>query len=198
VTRGKTYALRRRGGRFFGRRVNCEYVPQLPAALVRRVLDDPRKIPYLLIWRSSRDGEIKEAVRVMRFTPPPQHPPDSELIEVKRTDGSRVLLRYAWRRLPRGRGRVLLLMCWRCARLRRTLYGWEAAGQYTHSARTSDWQCRRCAGLHYASEGGALVLRSRGSWFRALEMRYGTTRSERPEPWYPAFFTSPHHENFAV
>jgi len=186
----RTYSQRRRGGRFFGRRANCEYVPQLPAAVVRRVLDDPRNIPYLLIWRNS-DFETKEAVRVRKFTPPPQHPADSELVEVKRTDGSRVLLRYAWRHLPRGDGQVLLLMCWHCARFRRTLYAWEAEGQYTNSVRTCDWQCRRCAGLRYASEGGALVLRSRGKLFQLLEMEYGPSRSERPQPWHPYVFSYP-------
>src|SRR6185437_5659153 len=44
------------------------------------------------------------------------------------------------------RERTLLLMCWRCGRLRRTLYGWEAGGQYTKSAEVSDWQCRSCDG----------------------------------------------------
>jgi hypothetical protein len=40
-----THARHRRGGRFFGRRVNCELVPSLPVWVVARVLDDPRKIP---------------------------------------------------------------------------------------------------------------------------------------------------------
>jgi hypothetical protein len=191
MNRGTTYTRQRRGGRFFGRRVNCEKVPRLPAALVRWVLDDPRKISYLLIWKSPSDGEIKEAVRVRRYAPPPQHPSDSELVEIKRTDGTLLLLRFAWRYLPRNGGRVLLLMCWHCGRFRRSLYGWEAAGRYTNSAQVSDWQCRTCAGLRYSSEGGALVLRARGSWFRALEMSYGVTRSDRPDPWYPYVLTSP-------
>ena len=41
---GKTYNQYRRSGRFFGRRVNCEHVPALPASVVRRILDDPRQI----------------------------------------------------------------------------------------------------------------------------------------------------------
>lgn len=36
----------------------------LAAWLVRSNLNDPRKIPYLLIWKDARDGEIKEAVRL--------------------------------------------------------------------------------------------------------------------------------------
>jgi len=181
------YPRYRREGRFFGRRVNCERVPQLPAALVRRVLDDPRGIPYLLIWKCPSDGVIKEAVRVSRYTPPPQYPPDSEQVEVKRTNGSLLLLRYAWRRQPCNDGRFLLLMCWRCARFRRQLYAWEAGGQYTSSARVSDWQCRSCAGLRYASEGGALIVRSRCAMLRPLS----GLSSPRPEPWYPYVFSSP-------
>jgi hypothetical protein len=41
----------------------------LPAWIVRRVWDDPRRIPYLLVWKGRRDGEVKEAVRVARFVP---------------------------------------------------------------------------------------------------------------------------------
>jgi hypothetical protein len=40
----------------------------LPAWRVRRVLDDPRGIPYLLAWKSPWDGEIKEAVRYRTIT----------------------------------------------------------------------------------------------------------------------------------
>ena len=50
---------RRLGGRFFGRRVNCEQVPLLPAWAVALVLDDPRKIAYLLVWKSHHDGTVK-------------------------------------------------------------------------------------------------------------------------------------------
>jgi hypothetical protein len=68
---GKTYNQCRRSGRFFGRRVNCEHVPSLPAWIVSRVLDDPRKIPYLLVWRSRSDGTVREAVRVAPYSEPP-------------------------------------------------------------------------------------------------------------------------------
>lgn len=64
VSRGKTYPRYRRGGRFFGRRVNCEHVPLLPAEAVDRILNDPRKIPYLLVWKSRSDGTVQEAVRI--------------------------------------------------------------------------------------------------------------------------------------
>ena len=188
VSNGRTYP--RRGGRFFGRRVTCERVPALPASAVRRVLDDPRKIPHLLVWRSSQDGLIKEAVRIIRLCPPPCLP-EADSIEVKRTDGSVCHLRVLKRPLPRNAGYDVLLACPRCCSLRRALYGWEAGGQYTNSAQTSLWQCRPCAGLRYASEGGALVLRSRWAFFRTLEAAYGRSRSPRPEPWEPYVFTSP-------
>jgi hypothetical protein len=162
----------------------------LPAKVVRSILNDPRKIPYLLVWKSERDGEIKEAVRVIGLGSPP-YLPTADSIEVKRTDGSVTHIRTIKWSLPRNDGYTILLACPRCCSLRRALYGWEPGGRYTSNAQTCMWQCRRCAGLRYASEGGALVLRSRGSWFRALEMEYGTTRSDRPDPWYPYVFTSP-------
>jgi hypothetical protein len=190
VNRGKTYARLRCGGRFFGRRVNCEYVPALPARVVRQVLNDPRRIPYLLIWKSPGDGELKEAVRIICLGPTP-YLLTADSIEVKRTDGSVSHIRAIKWSLPRNGGYATLLACAFCCSLRRSLYGWEAGGRYTSSAKPCGWLCRRCAGLRYTSEGGALVLRGRGRWFRALEMEYGTTRSERPEPWYPYVFSNP-------
>jgi hypothetical protein len=162
----------------------------LPAGVVREVLNDPRRIPYLLIWKSPRDGDVKEAVRVIRLDPPP-YLPTADAIEIKRTDGSVSHIRAIKRSLPRNGGYTTLLACPYCCSLRHTLYGWEAAGPYTTSAQTCTWQCRRCARLTYASEGGALVLRGRGRWFRALERQSGSTRSERPDPWHPYVFSSP-------
>jgi hypothetical protein len=190
VSGGKTYPRYRRGGRFFGRRVNCEQVPMLPAWAVRCALNDPRKIPYLLVWRSSRDGQIKEAVRIIRLGPSP-YLPQADSIEVKRTDGGISHVSVLKRALPRNGGHDILLACPRCCSLCRALFGWEAGGPYTNSAQTSLWQCRPCAGLRYSSEGGALVLRSRWAFFRALETAYGRSRSPRPEPWLPLVFSSP-------
>jgi len=190
--RRRTYPTRRYRGRFFGRRVNCERVPQLPAALIRWVLDDPRKIPYLLVWKNS-DDVIQEAVRIARHSEENPFVRDwQDWVEVKRTDGTRLLVRGIRRTLPRNRGYVLLMACPTCGRPCRSLYGWEAGGEYTNSARVAPWRCRTCAGLRYASEGGALVLRSRGSWFRSLELQYGMTRSDRPERWHPYVTTRPH------
>jgi hypothetical protein len=178
------------GGKFFGRRVNCERVPLLPAGAVSRMLGDPRRIPYLLIWRSEYDGEIKEAVRVIRLGPPP-YLPEADEIEVKRTDGSVFHIRVLKRPMPRNGGQVILLACPCCCVLRHALYGWRPGGQFTTSAVTSNWQCRRCAELRYASEGGALISVGRGAISRLLNINFGPLRSDRPEPWYPYVFSSP-------
>jgi hypothetical protein len=181
----------RSGGRFFGRRVNCEYVPLLPAHVVGRMLDDPRKIPYLLVWRSRSDGTVQEAVRVAPYTAP-----DglggldwAGAVEIKRPDGTRNYIRTVARPLPRNGGRVRLLVCPYCQAPRWALYGWEPGGQYTNSSRRSQWQCRSCAGLRYASEGGALVGRSRNPLIRMLDA-LGPSRWPRPEPWLPEILTS--------
>jgi hypothetical protein len=187
------HAQRRYDGKFFGRRVNCEGVPILAAWVISRVLDDPRRIPYLLLWRNEHDGEVKEAVRVSaKIDPPVPFPLDwTEVFEIKRTDGTRNFLRTMRRPLPRNGGSVRLLVCPYCGKPRHALYGWELdlQGRYTTSARIAEWKCRACARLRYASEGGALVFRSRGHLFRAIEMQYGPARSPRPEQWYPYVFS---------
>src|ERR1700735_611737 len=107
---GRLYPRYRRGGRFFGRGGNCGYVPSLPAWAIRRVLDDPRKIPYLLVWKSDESGEIKEAVRVIRVEAP-AHLPAADSIEVKRADGSVSHIRANKYSLPRNGGYAILLVC---------------------------------------------------------------------------------------
>jgi hypothetical protein len=185
---GRVYPRYRCGGRFFGRRVNCEYVPALPALAVRRVFDDPRKIPYLLIWRSDRDGEVKEAVRVSRVDRPSDLPA-ADFIEIKRTDGSVSRIRAIKWSLPRNGAYTILLACPFCCALRRALYAWEPGGQYTSSVQRCGWQCRKCARLRYSSEGGALVLRG-GPISRLLRMEFPDMFSPRPDPWCPYLFTS--------
>jgi hypothetical protein len=161
----------------------------LPASAVRCALNDPRKIPYLLVWRSSQDGLIKEAVRIIRLGPPP-YLSEADSIEVKRTDGSISRVRVLKRELPRKGGYDILLACPRCCSSRRGLYGWEAGGRYTNSAQTSLWQCRTCAGLRYSSEGTALVLHG-GQISRLIGYAVPDLPSPRPEPWHPYVFTSP-------
>ena len=173
-------------GRFFGRRVNCECVPLLPAVAVRQVLNDPRKIPYLFIWKDGSDGQIKEAVRLIAYSEP-NGLDWTGWIEVKRTDGTRNMIRTLERQLLKGGGKTLLLVCPVCIEPRRALYGWEPGGAYTTSVHRSGWQCRSCARLRYASEGGALLIRDRG----IIRRLFGVGRSDRPGPWYPYVFSSP-------
>ena len=191
---GKTYNQYRRSGRFFGRRVNCEHVPSLPAWIMGQVLDDPRKIPYLLVWRSRSDGTAREAVRVARYSEPPGpfRMDWTGWVEAKRPDGARSLIRTIVRPLPRNGGKSRLLVCPNCQIPGRSLFGWEVDywGRYTTSARTCPWRCRGCAGLRYESEGGGLVHRGRGAIARLFETYGGPLRSPRTEPWLPYVFTS--------
>lgn len=175
----------RRNGRFFGLRVDCERVPLLPAGIVRRILDDPCCGQYLLIWQNSLNGAIEEAVQVKRVTPPACFS-GVEAIEVTRTDQSITDLHVFRRSMPKNGGMDVFLECPACLGFRRALYGWSAGGTTTRSVYRSQWQCRECAGLRYASEGGALVVRSRGYMGRML----GVARAERPTPWNPCVLES--------
>jgi hypothetical protein len=182
----------RRRGRFEGYRVNCESVPCLPARVVADCVGDPRRIPYLLIWTRrplpiERDSiargllaEPREAVRLAPTSFP-------DWVEIKRWDGTRVEVRALKRPLPHRHGVCLLLICNRCQKLRRALYCCEAIkhARYLHR---SDWPCRQCAALSYASEGGAPIYRSRWGVTRLLS---GLSLYSRAERWEPLVFTSP-------
>jgi hypothetical protein len=72
---------------------------------------------------------------------------------------------------------------------RRGLLGWELAGFATVARST--WGCRRCNSLRYASEGWALVIRSRGAFAQLIERQFGRCCTPRPELWLPYVFTSP-------
>jgi hypothetical protein len=167
----------------FWARLNCENIPVIPASLVRSNLNDPRKIPYLLIWRDDRDGEIKEAVRLARYIDPHESSAAQNHVELKRTDGSGTILRIVWRLLPRNEGRALLLVCSYCNKSRRHVYGWEwdSNSGWSNRVRRIGWRCRSCARLRYSSEGGYL---SPGTRFRRLG------NLPRPKPWLPCVFTS--------
>lgn len=186
---------RGRDGQFLGYRLNCETVPMLPAWAVRRVWDDPRGIPHLLVWRGRQDGEIKEAVRLFIARRP--GPGEAPHVEIKRLDGSKVEIYFAWQWKAHGRN-SLLLRCWSCQKPCRGLYGARVGddGRY-YAVRQADWQCRQCAGLRYSSEGGTLILRSRGNFVTQLEARLGITNGPfhwpRPEPWFPFVFSGVEH-----
>ncbi len=181
-----SWQIRRDAGRFYGYRVNCEQVPMLPASTVREVLDDPRMIPYLMVWKSRMDGEVKQAVRVSRSAPL-TNLSEVDSVEIKWTDGNTVPVHLVWRPQPHG-GRVLLLRCSRCGRPHRSLYGAGVGddGRF-YTVRRANWECLECAGLRYASEGGALLIRSRGR----LGRLFGVGRIARPEPWLPYVLASP-------
>lgn len=156
-------------GRFSGYRVNCNCVPSLPACVVADCLADPRQIPHLLIWvrqsflagRGSNAGlpsfEPREAVRLAPVTSCAGAAPS---VEVEWWDGMQVSIRVIERPLPRYGGTNMLLVCNYCQRPRRALYGQEVIKHARHM-KLADWLCRGCAGLSYASEGGALMYRTR-------------------------------------
>ena len=165
-------------------RLNCENMPVIPAWLVRSNLNDPRRIPYLLIWKDERhDGEIKEAVRLARYVDPHDACAENNHVELKRTDGSTTILRVVWRMLPRNGGRALFFLCSYCHTPRRHVYGWEwdSVSGWSNRVRQISWRCRSCARLRYSSEGGYLRP---SRLFRALG------NLPRPESWLPYVFTS--------
>jgi hypothetical protein len=178
------------GGRYVGPRVNCESVPCLPAAAVAWMLNDPRKVPYLMVWKDDRSGGLIEAVRVARYSVP-DNLDWPGWVEIKRTNGMRSVIRTVERSLPRNGGKARLLTCPRCQRPRGALYAWEVNRTRTHSVRVATWQCRTCAGLRYSSEGAALAYRPRSGLGKALAAMDNFTRHPRPEPCYPYVFVNP-------
>src|SRR5713101_7661436 len=166
-------------------RLNCENMPVIPAWAVRSNLNDPRRIPYLLVWKDERhSGEIKETVRLARYVDPHDSRATNNHVEIKRTDGTLTVLRIVWRMLPRNGGRALLLVCSYCNTPRRHVYGWEwdSFSGWSNRVRQISWRCRSCARLRYSSEGGYLCT---GIMWRALG------NLPRPELWLPLVFTSP-------
>lgn len=190
---------RGRHQRFIGpwARLNCEEMPVIPAWLVRRNLDDPREIPYLLVWKDDRDGRIKEAVRLARpkpFDSVELNRADShEYVELKRTSGSTTIVQIVWRTLPRNGGRALLLRCPNCETPRRHVYGWEwdSVAGWSNRVRRIGWRCRSCARLRYSSEGGYLRPAYGRLGQLGVMLRTSWGNLSRPEPWLPCVFTSP-------
>jgi hypothetical protein len=174
-----------------GPRVNCENVPCLPAALFSWVLDDPRQVPYLIIWKEESSGKLREAARVAACAEVDREIDWARCLEIKRADGSKNWILTAERPLPRNGGSALLVICPRCQGHRRALYPWKLNPAKRHAVFTSSWQCRSCAGLRYASEGGALVFHSRTDLGRLIEAIEGPSRGLRPVPWYPYVFANP-------
>lgn len=178
-------AKQRWRGRFFGLRIDCERVPLLPVGVARCILADPDWNRYQLIWLNEWTGVIEDLVWVRRVVAPCF--PKVEAIEVERPGKSTTDLHLFRRALPRNGGNDLFLECPGCRTFRRALYGWSAGGTTIRSVDRSQWQCRECARLRYASEGGALLVRSRGALGRML----GVGRAPRPSPWLPRIFPIP-------
>src|SRR5712692_3029600 len=176
---------------FIGYRVNCESVPCLPAWAITDVLADPRRVPYLLVWVGRDSGEVRESVRVAAYSEPPRPIPLdwTGWVEVKRSDRAHSLVRTIERPLPRNGGKARFMVCPYCHRPRRALYGWEV-DRFSWRAREAPWQCRSCAGLSYASEGGGLRLRLPPR-ILGPERYLFAGNAPRPEPWLPHVFASP-------
>jgi hypothetical protein len=181
------------GGRFIGPRVNSENVPCLPVVAVAWVLDDPRQVPYLMFWKNDRwNGEVILAARVATYSEAAASKADSTgCVEVKRPDGTRNWIWTIERPLPRYGGKTRLFVCPRCQQPRRALYPWKLNPSKPHAVFTSTWQCRNCAQLRYASEGGALAYHPRIALGRLIEVLEGPSMSPRLEPWYPYVFADP-------
>jgi hypothetical protein len=165
-------------------------MPVIPAWIVRSNLNDPRRIPYLLVWKDERhDGEIKEAVRLARYVEPSNSRVTDNYVELKRTDGSATVLRIVWRMLPRNGGRSLFLLCPYCNTPRRHVFGWEwdSFSGWSNRVRSISWRCGTCARLRYSFEGG--YLRPTGLGRLSVTLRaFGNL--PRPESWLPYVFTS--------
>ena len=177
-------------GRFIGPRVNRENVPCLPVGALTWMLDDPRNVPYLMIWMDQDGERILEAVRVMRFTEMEQDIPWAKCVEIKRADRTKNWVLTIERPLPRNGGKARLVICPRCQSPRRALYPWKLDSSRRHAVFVSGWQCRSCAQLRYASEGGALVFRPWTDLGRIIRNLEGD-RKDGPEPCYPWVFSNP-------
>lgn len=169
---GRERRARRSDGQFVGAcRVNVESVPRLPATSVRVVADDPRRVPYLFLWRRESSGEIEVAVRIFCRL----GLGNRELIEVTRPEGTSDVL-YGSRRIIHNGGTDLFLNCPRCNRPRRYLYAWAVEDG---RIKTAEWPCRFCGGLRYQLEGTYIP-----SEWRLLG------RHPRPETWDPIVYSS--------
>jgi|ERR1017187_117620 hypothetical protein len=181
----------RDGGRFNGPRVNCENVPCLPVVALVRVMDDPRQSPYLMVWREASSGRVWEIARVSAGTELGREVLGTEHVEIKRTNGNINQIHTIETSLPRYGGKARLVICPRCQMPRRALYPWRLNPSKPRAVFRSIWQCRECAGLRYASEGGALVFHPSTALGRLIEEVEGPRSSPRPAPWYPYIFTDP-------
>jgi hypothetical protein len=187
VKTGKTYAKSRWSGRFYGRRVNCEYVPALPARVLQIFLNDPRRILYFLVWKNPQGGRELEIVRIARDISRVNPADWTGWIEIEWPDQQCTYVRTVERLLPRNGGKVQLVVCPGCQAARRSLYGWRPGGTHTTSAeRAPLWECRKCLGLRYSSEGGALNHHSRAATAPLIQLLLAPLTSDIPKRGIPA------------
>jgi hypothetical protein len=131
-------------GLFYGeRRINCESIPRLRAASVRFAVEDPRRIPFVFLWRDRWERPLEMAV-VCR-----DRRAEGTVEVIRQHDGGTWRLRVVRPAMPGG-GTDFLLACPSCDRSRRYLYAWVWRG---NGAVRAGWPCRLCAGLRYISEG---------------------------------------------
>jgi hypothetical protein len=93
------------------------------------------------------------------------------------------------RPLPRNGGKTRFVICPRCQTPRRALYPWKLDPSRRRAVFISGWQCRLCAKLRYASEGGALIFRPRTDLGRLIREVEGP-KKDRPQPCYPYVFAN--------
>lgn len=136
-------AVRDFEGRFYGRRVDVEDVPRLPAYVARYVLEDRRARPYLVVWTDRVFGQGERVGLALRAEP---------------RDGDRVRLvaphmdeTAGTVRVPIPGGRTALLWrCPTCGVARRFLYVHRLT---PWGFRFGDLGCARCNRLRWNSQG---------------------------------------------
>ena len=134
-------------GRFIGPRVNCENVPLFTSRALAWMLDDPRKVPYLMIWMDQNSEKIIEAVRIALSPDMEEEIPWAKCVEITK---ELMACRIGFLRssdLFRGTGERPDWSSVRTANIhdvRSTLGGWIRAGAMQPSYSRS-WQCRSCA-----------------------------------------------------
>jgi hypothetical protein len=185
---GHRKRVTRCAGRFHGPRVNCENLPCLPVKTLEWVLNDPRKLPYLLVWRDEESESIVVVARVAIAVW--DDTPETRCVSIKQPGGLQHWVRTFKRPLPRNGGKTTFMICPVCASPRRRLYPFSLNPTGRHAVFADSWQCRGCAQLRYASEGGALVFRPRTELGRLVAEVEGD-RKDRPEHWYPWVFANP-------
>jgi hypothetical protein len=92
---------------------------------------------------------------------------------LKRPDGTRDLIRTLLRTLPRNGVRPGFSIVHTAKFRAEDCTDGSRGGHYASRVTRSNWGCRNCNLLRYASEGGALVFRSRWAFARLIEQQFG-------------------------